>query len=241
MSSCSSDLHIFDDPESYYPTDPESTLFNFSYKSFSLNNISCLGEAPLWGHVVSNAARYLCHKFIDYVFPVSNCTILELGSGHGLVGMVASLMGAKQVVLTDYPDEDLVANLALNRDTHLNSTNSLVLPLKWGSYSSFPLNEVFDIIIASDLVFNHSCHHELAETISHFLKPTTGVCYFAFSHHRPPLVDKDISFFSILSDYDLQFELIEKDESFRPLWEHDSKYGYSDEVRGPVHCYKIWK
>lgn len=45
--------------------------------------------------------------------------ICELGAGAGLPSIIAGLAGAGQVVVTDYPDEQLVANLAYNLDLNL--------------------------------------------------------------------------------------------------------------------------
>lgn len=44
-------------------------------------------------------------------------TVLELGAGGGLPSLVCALNGASQVVVTDYPDADLIENL------HYNITN----------------------------------------------------------------------------------------------------------------------
>ena len=40
--------------------------------------------------------------------------VLELGAGAGLPSLVAALHGAQHVVVTDYPDADLIANLRYN-------------------------------------------------------------------------------------------------------------------------------
>lgn len=42
--------------------------------------------------------------------------MLELGAGAGLPSIVCALSGAKEVVVTDYPDADLVENLRYNID-----------------------------------------------------------------------------------------------------------------------------
>lgn len=42
--------------------------------------------------------------------------ILELGAGAGLPSLVCALTGASQVVVTDYPDADLIENLRYNID-----------------------------------------------------------------------------------------------------------------------------
>lgn len=40
--------------------------------------------------------------------------MLELGAGGGLPSLVCALNGAAQVVVTDYPDADLIENLRYN-------------------------------------------------------------------------------------------------------------------------------
>ena len=42
--------------------------------------------------------------------------MLELGAGAGLPSLVCAINGASQVVVTDYPDADLVENLQYNVD-----------------------------------------------------------------------------------------------------------------------------
>lgn len=45
---------------------------------------------------------------------VKGKTVLELGAGGGLPSLVCALNGAAQVVVTDYPDADLIENLRYN-------------------------------------------------------------------------------------------------------------------------------
>ena len=45
---------------------------------------------------------------------VQGKSVLELGAGAGLPSLVCSVTGATQVVVTDYPDADLVENLRYN-------------------------------------------------------------------------------------------------------------------------------
>ena len=52
--------------------------------------------------------------------------MLELGAGAGLPSIVCALNGAKIVVVTDYPDSDLVENLRHNMSTCVTSADSLV-------------------------------------------------------------------------------------------------------------------
>jgi nicotinamide N-methyltransferase len=47
---------------------------------------------------------------------VKGKTVLELGAGAGLPSLVCALNGASQVVVTDYPDAELIENLRYNID-----------------------------------------------------------------------------------------------------------------------------
>ena len=42
-----------------------------------------------------------------------------MGAGAGLPSLIASLRGAKRVIVTDYPDEDLISNIQYNIDLNI--------------------------------------------------------------------------------------------------------------------------
>lgn len=46
--------------------------------------------------------------------------VLELGAGGGLPGIVSAQIGAEMVVLTDYPDRELIDNLTYNADHNVS-------------------------------------------------------------------------------------------------------------------------
>lgn len=54
-------------------------------------------------------------KFVD----VRGKTVVELGAGTGLPGLVACVMGAAKTVITDYPDPHVIDNLQRNLDLAL--------------------------------------------------------------------------------------------------------------------------
>jgi predicted nicotinamide N-methyase len=47
---------------------------------------------------------------------VKGKSVLELGAGAGLPSLICAINGASQVVVTDYPDADLIENLRYNID-----------------------------------------------------------------------------------------------------------------------------
>jgi hypothetical protein len=67
------------------------------------------------GHLLWNAGRTISlylEERADQL--VKDKTVLELGAGAGLPSLVCALNGAAKVVVTDYPDADLIDNLRYN-------------------------------------------------------------------------------------------------------------------------------
>lgn len=54
-------------------------------------------------YLEENASALLCGR-----------NVLELGAGAGLPGIVSAIKGASTVLVTDYPDPDLIENIAHN-------------------------------------------------------------------------------------------------------------------------------
>lgn len=138
---------------------------------------------------------------------VQGKNILELGAGAGLPSLVASLLGAKQVVVTDYPDNDLIVNLRQNIDQNLAAQdlpNIVAEGFLWGS-SADPLTaqlekgcNAFDVLILADILFNHSEHNKLVATVAECLKKTSdSVALVFFTPYRPWLLEKDLNFFEV--------------------------------------------
>ena len=55
-------------------------------------------------------SKYLQHRESE----IRNKNVLELGAGAGLPSLVATILGAQRVVVTDYPDRDLISNIEHN-------------------------------------------------------------------------------------------------------------------------------
>lgn len=140
--------------------------------------------------------------------------MLELGAGAGLPSLVCTVLGARRVVVTDYPDPDLVANLWKNIDAYYAATapppadarhgeprRALVAEgYCWGADVAPLLAHVpdagFDVLILADLLFNHSEHGKLITTIERTLKKTRDAkALVFFTPYRPWLFQKDMAFF----------------------------------------------
>jgi EEF1A N-terminal glycine/lysine methyltransferase len=67
------------------------------------------------GHLLWNAGRTVSDFLEENATSlVHGRCVLELGAGAGLPSLVCALKGAIRVVLTDYPDSDLIDNLRHN-------------------------------------------------------------------------------------------------------------------------------
>lgn len=104
-------------------------------------------------------ATYLIHKGPGYL---RNKTVLELGSGTGLVGLIAGLLGDCRVWITDQSPllPIMQRNVALNKV----DKNVTVAELNWGESipSSIPKP---DVILAADCVYFEPAFPLLVETL----------------------------------------------------------------------------
>jgi nicotinamide N-methyltransferase len=108
-------LDIFQEPESFRLPEKEATFETHKLLSGEELRLRLVGHNPLWGHMLWNAGRTIS-KFIETSASelVHGKNVLELGAGAGLPSIVSALNGAETVVVTDYPDADLVDNLRYN-------------------------------------------------------------------------------------------------------------------------------
>jgi predicted nicotinamide N-methyase len=84
-----------------------------------------------------------------------NKTILEIGSGTGIVGLVTSYLGAKKLYLTD--KEECLNMLKINyEENKLNINNSeiVITSLNWKDKDTYSnIKDYCDIIIGSDIIW----------------------------------------------------------------------------------------
>ncbi|AET38616.1 S-adenosylmethionine-dependent methyltransferase Ecym_3108 [Eremothecium cymbalariae DBVPG len=219
--------------------------------------VRLVGSSPLWGHILWNSGIYTAKHLDKHVEECKNKCVLELGAAGALPSLISGLIGANKVVCTDYPDADLISNMqynvdhalysgeSLSRDSmllkkQLGERNVIVEGYIWGNdYSNLVKHlpggqNKFDLIILSDLVFNHTEHHKLLRTTKDLLADD-GKALVVFSPHRPWLLEKDLGFFETAKEYSLKSELIEI-AHWRPMFEQDPG---SEEIRSRVYAYYL--
>ncbi|KAI5478429.1 putative nicotinamide N-methyltransferase [Pseudohyphozyma bogoriensis] len=240
---------------------------------------------PLWGHILYPAAIAMS-RFLELHSSAllrgdrqaeskgksRAKNVLELGAGGGLPGLVAALEGAANVVISDFPDPSLVNNLAKNVKVNVTSAgspsvaNTVAEGYTWGSspstlLSHLPTGEAFDLILLSDLVFNHSQHSALLDSCLACLSPlptptdTTKTPYSPmqpdidlstpetlatpallcfYSHHRPTeeLIAADLGFLTTAKAKGWKVERVWKDTGAGPAFPEDAGDLC---IRGTVH------
>ncbi|KAF9359618.1 nicotinamide n-methyltransferase [Mortierella sp. AD094] len=268
-------------PREFSPPPPEPTyeVFTRADKEKQPREIKLrlVGSHPLWGHHLWNAAKVFANWMDSHPEHSNNKNVLELGAGAALPSFVAAINGASKVVITDYPDNDLISNIQFNAEQVVPQLTQdgvvIVQGYLWGS-NTRPLlahlnpsasasvsetpepRKLYDTIILSDLLFNHSQHRAMLKTCKETLKPGTGRVFVFFTHHRPWLADADNKFFEIAAapvieppagDESSDDERdpggfgfkVEKvlEEKMTPMFSEDPG---SEEVRATVHGYIMW-
>ncbi|KAF9984507.1 nicotinamide n-methyltransferase [Mortierella antarctica] len=278
---------MFVEPAEYNPPPPEPTFEVFTRSSKDKQpqeiKLRLVGSHPLWGHHLWNAAKVFANWMDLHPEHSLGKNVLELGAGAALPSFVTAVNGASKVVITDYPDNDLISNIQYNAEhvvpEQTRTRNVIVQGYLWGSNTrpllvhlnpsmsispaeatvtspTVPPKELYDTIILSDLLFNHSQHRSMLKTCKETLKPVTGRVFVFFTHHRPWLADADNKFFEIaaapviappaddessdderdLGGYGFKVEKV-LEEKMTPMFLEDPG---SEEVRATVHGYIMW-
>ncbi|KAI5464695.1 hypothetical protein BGZ63DRAFT_412216 [Mariannaea sp. PMI_226] len=232
---------LMDDPEDYYPPTPPHKEEMFTMKSGKPITLRLVGSSPTEAHIVWNGSKMIADYFEDEPSRVRGRTVLELGAASGLPSLVAGILGARKVVMTDYPDPDIVKVMQMNIDTCDETVDPRGTLSKavdaagfvWGSDSEpllarlnagleGPGTELFDVLILADLLFRHSEHGALVKTIRETMrKSRDSVAYVFFTSYRPWKKEADEKFFDIAREEGFEVEQIAERRLDKPLFDND--------------------
>ena len=121
------------------------------------------------------------HIFAELITPKQR--VIEIGAGTGAVGLAAAALGAT-VILTDLDQVEglITANIARNK----LSANASFTPLCWGDPIPSQISTPpFDIVLASDVLYQHEWVSPLIATLKALSGPATDI--FLANEHRPKL------------------------------------------------------
>ncbi|KAJ2973340.1 hypothetical protein NQ176_g6666 [Zarea fungicola] len=136
-------------------------------------------------------------RITDVSFDVKGQSVIELGAGTGLAGIMASLLGASRLAITDYPASSTMAVLRDNVSCNVNAktapqgyTPTSALDVQghaWGSLDdAFSIAEkhAFDRVICADVLWMPWQHDNLRRSIAHFLSHAAGArCWIIAGLH----------------------------------------------------------
>eukprot|EP00906_Rhabdomonas_costata_P032697 RCo046057 len=212
---------LFAEPEGFFEAEAPPTTTAYTLKDGRILTLEMVGSHPLYGHLLTGASRVLANKLDGLDLHGKRC--LELGAGCGLPSLVAACSGAEMVVVTDYPEVELLESL--RRTVHRNRTvlpdpNSVIVEGHlWGKATDVlkakVRGEAFDLIVCSDLLFNHHCHRELLRSCHECLAPD-GKVLVAFSPHNPGKLPQDRNFFAQAQAEPFHFAIAEEEHSKVP-------------------------
>lgn len=144
--------------------------------------------------------------------------VLELGTGTGIVGMVAYILGAQEVVLTDREEilnithDNLQHNLP-KAVAHPDATVAaggdprvVIKPLLWGAGQEDTLGEPFDYVFAADLLYNSEHHDALVRTLVGLCTSTSTTIILVQKWRE---TSKESSFFMLAEMAGLKYEVLE--------------------------------
>ncbi|RCK59335.1 Protein N-methyltransferase NNT1 [Candida viswanathii] len=243
--------NLFDEPDGFLKPAPESHFSTYKRKVAHADpaeiTMKLVGSSPLWGHLLWNAGIYTADYLDKHAAElVRDKRVLELGAASALPSLICAINSALRVIATDYPDPDLLSHIEysfeeLERKMNGALSEYCVRGYIWGQdlgelvlgeERELGEDEKFDLIILSDLVFNHSEHHKLLSTCRKGLKKD-GRCLVVFSPHRPHLLQEDLRFFDTAKEYEFKPEKIDL-VTWTPMFEEDEE---TVEIRSRVYSF----
>ncbi|KAF9778310.1 putative methyltransferase-domain-containing protein [Thelephora terrestris] len=115
---------------------------------------------------------------LDRYHHLPKTRVLELGAGAGLPGiLIAKTRDDVQVVLSDYPDEELIDALNQNVAANVSNGSVHVVPYDWTTGDTTPFRALspdgFDVIIAADTLWNVDLHGAFLQSLESLLRRDT--------------------------------------------------------------------
>jgi EEF1A N-terminal glycine/lysine methyltransferase len=239
---------LFNEPEDFYLPSPKPTTEKHTLLSGRELSLRLVGHSPLWGHHLWNAGRVIATYLESQASLIQAKTVLELGAGAGLPSLVCAILGAEIVVVTDFPDPDLIENIQYNIEHCLESSKPdepndpqrivraegylwgadptpllvHIVPTRTSHSSPVQGRQGFDILILADLLFNHSEHAKLISTVQQTLsRSPSSKAFVFFTPYRPWLLEKDLAFFHLAREAGFRVEKVLEQVVEKVMFEED--------------------
>lgn len=154
-----------------------------------------------WGSAYVLAKRLALQH--DQIFPQDTSTILELGSGTGLVGIASAKLGYK-LCLTDLPE--IVGNLRVNVEN--NAVAAEVAVLDWSDPAQFEClsnaKDTFNCIIVADPIYSPAHPSMVCKVIERYLTQSSDARLCVQLPLREKYGQERLHFYQLLSELGLK-------------------------------------
>lgn len=169
-------ITLSSNPGSTFTYTNESTVVHLKTPDTKPENWS-LHASSIWISAVF-LADHLQLLDLDRHRHLHRIRILELGAGAGLPGiLLAKTRDDVEVVLSDYPDEELIDALSQNVTSNISDGSVRVVPYDWTTGDVAPLRALspdgFDVIIAADTLWNVDLHGAFLQSLEFLLRRDT--------------------------------------------------------------------
>jgi predicted nicotinamide N-methyase len=171
------------------------------------------GSATGW--LVWPVAVEFCRYLVAKPDIIRDRTVLELGSGTGVVGIACGYAGASEVLMTDLHESLPIcrANLEINTGLITVGSKVNVCELEWGNDNHLATIKhrvgAFDLVLGSDIVYHQSPEilTALVKTIVSASNPNTKVL-IAYED-REGMVDDEEFFFGPMRTHFKSLEIVD--------------------------------
>jgi len=154
----------------------------------------CLFVGNVW-----SGSKVLANFLAEHIELIKGKRVMEVGAGAGMPELTAACLGAKKILLSDFPSKDLLDNLKENMRRNMYAIGEncevSVVDLQWDAAVASEASAQFDVILSSECLCNSALHDALLRTLASRLE-SNGCIFLSFSHHFPGHESRDLSFFT---------------------------------------------
>ncbi|TKY70299.1 Methyltransferase protein 23 [Spatholobus suberectus] len=112
----------------------------------------------------------------------SGATVVELGAGTSLPGLVAAKLGARVTLTDDSTRLEVLDNM--RRGCDLNKLECNVLGLTWGVWNLSIFSLQPTIILGADVLYDSNAFDNLFATVTFLLRNSPGSIFITSYHNR---------------------------------------------------------
>lgn len=179
------------------------------------------------GLTLWRASNHLCeHLVLEPLLTSKANTILELGAGLGLCGILAHKLSQQAKVIVTDGDTHVLAQLRHNVRQHATNDHLECCQLLWGPETAATFREkrgIFHLILASDVIYVPEVVQPLFETVQTLLDPQ-GVFVLAFAKRRVPVSVESVLETAARNQFVYECRQHDNDGIFLYEFRHDVDY-----------------